>query len=106
MPGRRLAKLVGYNSYLLYEHNDCWGAGTRFEWYQNQGIYTDPPETSNIYAFTLGMHYKPHANVIIRPEVRWDWVFNTDAVAAAGNSVLENNDQDQTTFGIDTILMF
>ena len=94
------------NQYLIYQHNDCLGLGARFEWYNNEGVYTDFGQTANIYALTLGTNYKPHANVIIRPEVRWDWVFNTTAVAAAGNSVLENNDRDQTTFGIDTIFLF
>ncbi len=45
--------------------------------------------------------------MIIRPEIRWDWVFNTTAVAAgAWQRGLENNDREQTTFGIDTIFMF
>ncbi len=104
--GAKSRETVGYNNYLIYQHNDCWGFGGRFEWYQNQGIYTDPPQKSDIYALTFGLNYKPHANVLVRPEVRWDWVSNTAAIAAAGNSVLENNDDDQTTFGIDTIFLF
>ena len=43
------------------------------------------------------VNHRPHANVIVRPEIRWDW--DDDRIAG-----LENNDDDQTTFGIDTIL--
>lgn len=104
--GNVARRTYGWNQYLLYTVNDCWAFGSRFEWYQNEGVFTDPGETANIYAYTLGANYRPHANVIIRPEVRWDSVFNRTAVAAAGNSVLENNDSSQTTFGFDTILLF
>ena len=104
--GDTARRTYDYNSYLLYQVNDCWGFGGRFEWYQNEGIYTDPGETANIYAFTLGTNYKPTANIIIRPEIRWDSVFNRTAVAAAGNSVLENNDSSQTTVGCDAIFLF
>ncbi len=104
--GTTVRDTIGYNNFLLYQYNDCWGFGGRLEWYQNEGIYTDPGEEANIYALTLGTNYRPNANLIIRPEIRWDWVFNTTAVAAAGNSVLENNDGDQTTAGVDFIYLF
>ncbi len=97
---------VGINQYLLKTVSDCLSYGARFEWYRNKGIYTNPGVASNIYDLTLGLNYKPHANVVIRPEIRWDWVENTTAIAAAGNSVLENNDNRQTTFGIDTIFLY
>ena len=101
-----IAILGAASGYLIYQMNDCWGVGARFEWYQNEGVYTDPGETASIYALTLGTNYKPTANIIIRPEIRWDRVFNTDAIAAAGSSVLQDNNDDQTTFGIDTIFLF
>ncbi|MEO9593482.1 MAG: outer membrane beta-barrel protein [Rhodopirellula bahusiensis] len=37
---------------------------------------------------------------MIRPEVRWDWVDGDYT------GILENNDDDQTTFGFDTIFTF
>ncbi len=104
--GTTARNTVDINQYLLKTINDCWGVGARFEWYQNEGIFTNAGATSDIYALTLGVNYRPHANVIVRPEIRWDWVENTTAIAAAGNSVLENNANNQTTFGIDTILTF
>ena len=59
---------------------------------------------SDIYALTLGVNYRPHGNVIVRPEIRWDW--NDDQVQVAGSDLLENGDDNQTTFGIDTIFTF
>ena len=93
---------IGINQYLIYTLSDCIAAGGRFEWYNQQGVYPrQNPNFNNetdIYALTLGVNVKPHANVIIRPEVRWDW--DDDQV-----TMLDDGD-DQTTFGIDTILLF
>jgi len=75
---------VGINQYLFYTVNDCLALGTRFEWWQTDGV-------SN-YELTGGLNYKPHANVVIRPEVRWDRQPTTSF--------------DQTTFGVDAILLY
>lgn len=84
------------NNYLIYTLSDCWAVGGRFEWYQNSGVYT--PEMTDIYELTVGVNYKPHANILIRPEIRGDW--DNDAVSG-----LEDG-RKQTTFGIDTIFLF
>lgn len=109
------------NQYLIYSINDCWSVGGRFEWWQvqkdSQGYYggaaaipANTPVVGNfdVYALTFGVNYKPHANVIIRPEIRSDWVQGlSDAEKTAADvSLLEGNKQDQTTFGIDTIFLF
>lgn len=89
----------GVNQYLIYSINDCWAAGGRFEWYNTEGTLNAPVGTdSDVYALTLGINHKPHANVIVRPEVRFDW--DDDQIAG-----LTQGD-DQTTFGIDTIFLF
>jgi hypothetical protein len=100
--GTNARDTVGINQYLLKTINDCWGVGARFEWWNIQeGAAVG---SSDLYALTLGVNYRPHANVIVRPEIRWDW--NDDQVAVGGSPVLENGDDNQTTFGIDTILTF
>lgn len=100
--GTNARDTVGINQYLLKTINDCWGVGARFEWWNIQeGAAVG---SSDLYALTLGVNYRPHANVIVRPEVRWDW--NDDQIAVGGSPVLENGDDSQTTFGIDTILTF
>ena len=110
---------VGINNYLIYTVNDCLAFGGRFEWWnvdaRSQGFYgpNAPAGLVNtaggdydITALTLGLNYRPHANVIVRPEIRWDWVEGDQAsLALADISFLEDNDS-QSTFGIDTIFLF
>lgn len=96
----------GINNYLIYTVNDCWQAGARFEWYQSEGVYTNTGANTDIYDLTLGLNYKPHANVIVRPEIRFDWVDGNTQVLAAGNSVTASGADDQTTFGVDTVFTF
>ncbi len=69
--------------YLTYKVNDCFALGARFE-------YWDDGTEHN--ATTLGLNYKPHANVTLRPEVRFD----------GGDSAAEN----ETSFGIDAVVQF
>ncbi len=100
------------NQYLLYNISDCWALGTRAEWYNvntNSQLFNAAPTSGNtdVYALTAGVNYRPHANVLIRPEVRWDWIKEDRAsLNAAGLTFNENNDPSQTTFGIDTIITF
>ena len=96
--GNVVRSTYGLNQYLIYTVSDCLAMGTRFEWYDaNEGIYNSD---NNIYALTSGINYKPHANVIMRPELRYDWVDGDPA------GILENNDDSQFTFGMDTIFLF
>ncbi|MCO8121825.1 porin [Stieleria sp. TO1_6] len=94
--GATVRKTFDINQYLIYSISDCLAVGGRFEWYNQEGVYS--AQESDIYALTTGINYKPHANVIVRPEVRWDW--DEDQVAG-----LEDGDK-QTTFGVDTIFLF
>ena len=80
------------NNYLIYSLNDCWALGARFEWYQNEGVYTNVGQQADIYQFTMGLNYRPHANFVFRPEIRHDWQ------PATG--------MDATTFGVDAIVTF
>jgi hypothetical protein len=57
---------LGINQYLIYQYSDVIGLGTRMEWWKNDGI-------SN-YALTSGVNVKLLGNLIMRPEVRKDWV--------------------------------
>jgi len=88
---------IGVNQYLIKTINDCWGVGARFEWWNTES--TGAAGDSDVYALTVGVNHRPHANVIIRPEIRWDW--DEDQVAG-----LQNGDSSQTTFGIDSIFTF
>ncbi len=87
---------IGINQYLLYSINDCWAVGGRLEWWKSDGFSYN--ET------TFGINYRPHANLIIRPEVRHDWTPSDAGAAARG---FANADEyNNTSFGIDAILTY
>ena len=95
--GNKVLETFGVNQYLIKTINDCWAVGARFEWWNAD---VGAPREADLYALTLGVNHRPHANVIVRPEVRFDW----DKDGLSG--LLEDGAEDQTTFGVDTILTF
>ena len=56
---------VGINQYLIYDINDCVAAGTRLQWWKNEG--------QSQYASTWGLNIKSIKNLIFRPEIQHDW---------------------------------
>ena len=99
----------GINQYLIYEINDRWAAGLRIEWFRDDDgarVFDNIGNTfaGNFYEITLGLNYKPHANVVLRPEIRWDWY---DGTAAPGAQPFDNG-QNTTQFagGFDLIVTF
>ncbi len=56
---------IGINQYLIYWMSDRVGFGGRAEWWKANGI--------SYYETTLGFNYKPCANLVVRPEVRYQW---------------------------------
>jgi hypothetical protein len=81
-------KAWGVNNYLFYSINDCVAAGGRLEYYDDERF------DGTVTTMTVGMNIKPHANVTLRPEVRWeDW---------AAGAIRD----DSTMFGMDAILTF
>lgn len=121
--GNRIRNSLGINQYLIYQLNEKLAVGSRFEWWNisedSVGFYgdnanlgalaalTDSAGRTDVYGLTVGLNYRPHANVLIRPELRWDFVKeDRDVLNAADVIINENNDSSQTTFGIDTIFLF
>ncbi len=102
--GDLFRRSYGINQYLIKTINDCWGVGARFEWWNAEGPGFVGPNgnlpagDNDIYALTMGVNYKPHANVVVRPEIRWDW--------DDSGTFLEGGDDNQTTFGMDAIFTF
>ena len=91
--GRRYA--TGLNNYLIYKMNDCWSAGTRFEWFKTE---VGPGDAADLYSLTTGLNYKPGANITLRPEIRWSRV--DDGV------LIPTEDNNRYGFGCDAILLF
>ena len=89
---------VGINQYLFYTMNDCWAAGARLEWWRTDGF--------DYHEATVGLNYRPHANIVIRPEFRYDWTSSDAAAQNADASLMTNNAYNTTGFGIDAILTY
>jgi len=88
-------KVWGFNNYLFYTINDCWKAGVRAEYFHDPRMSRGGASTTHLWGYTAGLNYRPHANVTIRPEIRYH--------DASGNNAAYF---DQTTVGCDMILTF
>ena len=93
---------IGINQYMFYSLSDCLSIGGRMEWWKTDSI--------SYYEVTGGINYKPHANITLRPELRYDWtpsrVNDLNGQRAyqpfGGNA----NVFDATTFSMDMIFTF
>ncbi|MEM9187091.1 MAG: outer membrane beta-barrel protein [Planctomycetota bacterium] len=88
---------VGINQYLFYTVNDCVAVGSRLEWWKSDG--------QSFNEITFGLNYRPHANVVIRPEYRYDWT-PTDGgygESPTGSGQFRSN---ESTFGIDMVVTY
>ena len=121
--GRGDAEWYGFVNYLYYQINPCWAAGVRYEWFaDDDGVRVDdtnaaggPPKgmalngvASHWNELTLGLKYTPNPNVILRTELRWDWV---DPLVDTGQGVGSGPYDDferrsQLLWGTDLIVLF
>lgn len=90
LAGNEARNTYGINQYLIHQYNDRIAAGIRYEWWATNTVSQDASR-DHIHDLTLGINYRQNANLLFRPEVRWDW----DAKGT-----------EETTFGIDAILTF
>ena len=83
------AEWYSFVNYLYYQINPRWAAGARYEWFaDDDGVRVSqanaaggPPKgmalngvPSHWNELTLGLRYTPKSNVVLRSELRWDWV--------------------------------
>jgi len=104
------AEWYGINQYLFYTMNDCWKAGLRFEWFRDDdgtrvsGVRASNPNVGsfvgNFYQASAGLNWTPASNVIVRPELRWDW-FEGSGLPYDGLTKDE-----QFTGAVDAIFLF
>jgi len=106
------ASWTGFTNYLLYDINDCWGFGLRWEYFEDLdgAVVTQvgPPtvleQGSKWNDVTMGLNWKPNKNVTVRSEVRWDWAQNS-----APNGLkpfADGNSNSQFLWGNDIIVRF
>ncbi len=104
------AEWYGINQYLYYTINSCWKAGLRAEWFRDDdgvrvlgqvpGNPNQGPYTGNFFEYAVGLNYTPNANLIARPEIRWD---RFDGTGIPFNDGAKN---EQFTFAMDVILKY
>jgi hypothetical protein len=71
---------VSAYNYLIYQITDRAGVGMRNEWTKVDGI--------SYNSFTAGLNFKPHANVVIRPEYRYNYSAAGDNMPAGARNPL------------------
>lgn len=88
----------GAVNYMFYTINDCWKWGTRAEWWKSNTAVAG--DTMSFYEITTGLNYKASANLIIRPEVKFN-------ICPAQDTFEANNGQfNEQLFGVDAIYTF
>ncbi len=81
---------IGATNYLFFSQSQCLAFGARLEWWKSDQLFASSQST---WDWTVGVNWRPHANVVIRPELRTDWGAATD------------NDW-EPIIGIDAIVLF
>jgi hypothetical protein len=119
-PGRD-ASWYGTEQLFTYKLTDTWSAALRYEWVRdNDGsrvagignaLLTDrgwdgKPGCAGAYNdLTIGLNWRPHPNVVFRPEGRWDWYDgapNADGQLPYGS----HTKREQFTAACDLIVTF
>jgi hypothetical protein len=113
------AEWYGINQYLFRKINDCWTAGFRFEWFRDDdgarvtGIRPDLGHplfavpgafAGNFYEVTAGLNWKPNANLIVRPELRYDWYSGLNLTGIEQYD--DGTQQDQFLAALDVIFLW
>jgi hypothetical protein len=97
------ARWSGLDQYLFYTINEKWKAGVRFEWFRDLDGVRVPhvSQGADYYELTAGLNWTPTSRVVVRPELRYDWVGTPDCTpyCDAGKSY-------QLLLGCDVIVKF
>jgi hypothetical protein len=93
---------IGINNFLFYTINNRLAVGGRAEWYKSNLAGNG---WESVYVTTAGVNYKPFANLIIRPEWRYQWGAE-DIINGLSGTNGRPGVANQGIFGIDAILTF
>jgi hypothetical protein len=122
--GTMRANWYGINQQLIYKIDNQWSTGVRFEWFDDpQGYLVTGLRPNNtdarfrfpgsFYDASLGVNYKPIANVTVRGEVRYDWYQGQPGYVSPGIPGAppnlpygDNAKANQLLFGLDAIIQF
>jgi len=105
---------------LIYKLNSRWSAGLRTEWFRDAdgtrvaGIgnwigsdrgWRGAGFAGNFYEVSAGLNWRPHSNVLLRPELRWDW-YNGPANSGGELPFDDGNKDSQFLAAVDLIVTF
>ena len=116
----RDAEFYSLVNYLYYQINPCWAAGLRLEWFRDDdgsrvagvgsvgryGWASPPGFAGDFAALSVGLNWRPHANVVFRPEVRYDWYDGAPNEITGELPFDAGSKDDQLTVGADLIVTF
>ncbi len=78
--GLDTARWYGINQYLMVNMTPTSSVGLRVEWFRDQDNarvlaipIDDQVQGGNYSALSLGLNLRPTTDLVIRPELRWDW---------------------------------
>lgn len=116
------AEWYGFSQWLIWKLNPKWSAGARAEWIRdddgsrifgigeilgtNKGWRSPPGYAGDFYDISLGLNWRPNANWVVRPEVRWDWYDGAPNLVNGQSPFDGGTDNSQTTAAVDLILTF
>ena len=106
-------KWYGLNQYFFMDVSPTLTTGMRIEWFRDQDntrVLQIPFESSvsggNYVGLTMGMNWRPSCNLIIRPEVRYDYS-DVEAFGFGNDGVYDDfTERDQLTLAVDAIFRF
>lgn len=99
-------KNYGINQYLILALTDKLKAGMRYEWYRDGAAGVDPTGGLNhFHAISFGANLFTGDNIVIKPEMRYDWVDRDDA-SGAGGPFAGGSKRSQFTWGAQGIMTF
>ncbi len=115
------AEWYGLSQWLTYKLNSKWSAGARYEWVRDDDgariagignlLGTDrgwrglPGFAGNFSDLSLGLNWRPNANLVLRPEIRWDW-YDGPRNPSRQLPFDDFSDRNQFTTAMDMIVTF
>jgi hypothetical protein len=108
------ASWTGWSNYLLYDINDSWGFGIRYERFEDldgalvsePGFLPVPLPGCKYNDLTIGLNWKPNKNVTLRSEARWDWAENSPVAPFVEKPYDDFSKNSQFTWGNDVVVRF
>jgi len=115
------AQWYGMEHVLIRRFNPKWSAGIRYEWVcdedgariagignllgTNRGWRGLPGFAGSFHEFSAGVNWRPHPNMVLRPEVRWDW-YDGPANPFGQLPFDDKTDTSQFTMAMDLLVTF